>query len=93
MDIMNMDVNTLVVWLILGAVAGWLAGQVIKGKGIGLLGNIVIGILGSFVGGWLAPKLGIVGATTGGLSIPSILTAAGGAVVLLFIVSIFKKAT
>ncbi|MEM6830693.1 MAG: GlsB/YeaQ/YmgE family stress response membrane protein [Bacteroidota bacterium] len=88
-----MDLTSLVIWLLLGAVAGWIAGQIMKGRGFGTIGNIIVGILGSFLGGWLAPQLGIAGAQTGGLSVPSILTAVGGAVVLLFIVGLLKKAT
>jgi uncharacterized membrane protein YeaQ/YmgE (transglycosylase-associated protein family) len=76
------------VWFILlGAVAGWLAGQLTKGGGFGLIGNIVIGILGAVVGGWIAHALGIGG---GGL-LTELLIATGGAVVLLFVVSLIKK--
>lgn len=76
------------VWfLIMGAVAGWLAGLVMKGRGFGLLGNIVVGILGAIIGGWLA---GVLGLAASGL-LGSILVAAGGAVVLLFVVGLFKR--
>ena len=83
----------ILIWLALGAISGWLAGQIMKGRGFGLLGNIIVGILGALLGGWLAGQLGIAGAETGSLSIPSILTAVGGAVVLLFLSSLVKKAT
>ena len=86
-----MSLESIVIWLLLGAVAGWLAGNVMKGKGFGLVGNIVVGILGSFIGGWLGGQLGIGGAAVGGLSIASILTAFFGAIVLLFIISLVKK--
>ena len=77
-------------WFILiGALAGWLAGQIFKGRGLGLLGNIVVGILGGIIGGWLAGRLGI---SFGGGLLGSLLTATGGAIVLLFIVSLIKKA-
>ena len=76
------------VWFILlGAVAGWLAGQITKGGGFGLIGNIVVGILGAVIGGWLAGALGI---GSGGL-LGALLIATGGAVVLLFLVSLIKK--
>jgi uncharacterized membrane protein YeaQ/YmgE (transglycosylase-associated protein family) len=76
------------VWFILlGAVAGWLAGQITKGGGFGLIGNIIVGILGAVIGGWLAGALGIGG---GGL-LGALLIATGGAVVLLFLVSLIKK--
>ena len=86
-----MSLESIVIWLLLGAVAGWLAGNVMKGKGFGLVGNIVVGILGSFIGGWLGGQLGIGGAAVGGFSIASILTAFFGAIVLLFIISLVKK--
>lgn len=75
------------IFLAIGAVSGWLAGQLWKGSGFGLVGNIVAGIIGGFVGGWLAGKFGIGG---GGL-LWQIIIAAGGAWVLLFVVSLIKK--
>ncbi len=86
-----MAIESILIWIVLGAVAGWLAGQIWKGAGFGLMGNIVVGIIGSFLGGWLGGELGIAGTTTGGLSLASILTAAGGALVLLFIISLVKR--
>lgn len=76
------------IWfLLIGAVAGWLAGQLFKGSGFGLLGNIVVGILGGIAGGWLA---GLLGLHFAGI-IGQLLVAAGGAIVLLWIVSLVKK--
>jgi uncharacterized membrane protein YeaQ/YmgE (transglycosylase-associated protein family) len=86
-----MDLMSILIWLLLGAVAGWAAGQIMKGSGLGLVGNIVVGIVGSFLGGWLAGVLGIAGSATGGFSIASIITAIVGASVLLFIVGLVKK--
>ncbi len=77
----------LVYFLVLGAVAGWLAGQFMKGRGFGLLGNIVVGIVGAVIGGWLLGSFGLVGT---GL-IGRLTTATVGAVVLLFVVSLIKK--
>ncbi len=77
----------IIYFLIIGAISGWLAGQFWKGSGFGLAGNIVVGIIGGIVGGWLAGNLGIGG---GGL-LWQILVAAGGAWVLLFIISLIKK--
>lgn len=77
----------IVVFLLIGAVSGWLAGQIWKGGGFGLIGNIIVGVVGGFFGGWLAGKLGIGG---GGL-VYEILIAVGGAWLLLFIISFFKK--
>lgn len=75
--------------LIIGALAGWLGSMVYKGSGLGLIGNIIIGILGSFVGYWLLGRLGL---NLGTGWIGSILTGAIGALVILALVNIiFKK--
>ncbi len=76
--------------LVIGAIAGWLAGQIMKGGGFGLLWNIIIGIAGSFVGGWLLGKLG-VSIKLGSPTVSLILTSVIGAVVILFIAGLFKK--
>ena len=52
-------VESVIAWLIVGAIAGWIAGKVVRGGGFGLLGNIVVGIIGAVVAGWLLPQLGI----------------------------------
>jgi uncharacterized membrane protein YeaQ/YmgE (transglycosylase-associated protein family) len=82
-----MDITGLIIFLAIGAVAGWLAGKLMKGGGFGLLGNIVVGIVGAFIGGFLFSMIGI---TASGL-IGSIVTATAGAVLLLFIVDVIKK--
>ena len=83
-----MGIVSLVIFLAIGAVAGWLAGTLMKGGGFGLLKNMVIGILGSIIGGFV---FGLLGISWGGL-VGSIITATVGAVLLLFIVGKFKKA-
>jgi uncharacterized membrane protein YeaQ/YmgE (transglycosylase-associated protein family) len=55
-----MTVEGLVIWLIIGAIAGWLAGLIMKGYGFGLVGNIVVGIVGASIAGWLLPRIGFV---------------------------------
>ena len=55
-----MTIEGLIIWLIVGAIAGWLAGLIVKGYGFGLIGNIVVGIIGAVIAGWLLPRLGIV---------------------------------
>src|SRR5262249_6402054 len=83
-------INMEFLWfIIIGAIAGWLAGKIFNGSGFGLLGDIIIGILGGLVGGWIAGKFGI---RIGSGLLSSLLTATGGAVILLFIASLFKKA-
>jgi uncharacterized membrane protein YeaQ/YmgE (transglycosylase-associated protein family) len=79
---MTLDPGGLIAWLIVGLVAGWLAGQFMKGSGYGLVGDIVVGIVGAVVGGFLASLLGITG--TAGL-IGSIVIAFIGAVILIAI--------
>ena len=73
---------------IVGIIAGWLAGQIMKGRGFGLVGNLVVGVLGAILGGWLFGFLGLSAYGT----IGSILMATFGAVVLLFLVGVLKKA-
>lgn len=81
-----MDITDFI-FLAIGAVAGWLAGTLMKGKGFGLLVNIIIGIIGAVLGGFVFSFLGIA---IGGL-IGSIITATAGAALLLFIVGVIKK--
>lgn len=76
-------------FLLFGAVAGWLASTLMKGGGLGLLGNIVVGIIGAILGGWLSTVTGI---SAGGGLLGSLATAVVGAMVLLFGVRLIKKA-
>ena len=76
-------------FLVVGAIAGWLAGILVKGGGFGLLGDIVVGIIGAFVGGYLFRTFGV---SAGGGLIGSILVATVGAVVLLVVIRLFKRA-
>lgn len=84
-----MELDQAVVFLIIGGVAGWLAGLIFKKGGFGLIGNIIVGILGSFLGGWLFGVFGI--SIGGGEWIGPIVTATIGALVLLFAISLIKK--
>jgi uncharacterized membrane protein YeaQ/YmgE (transglycosylase-associated protein family) len=83
-----MAIESIIVWLIIGAVAGWIAGLIVKGYGFGLIGNIVVGIVGAFIAGWLLPRLGIV---IGGGVIAEIINAVIGAVILLLIIGFIKR--
>ncbi len=76
------------IWLAIGAVAGWLAGNIMKGGGFGLLWNILLGIVGAFVGGWL---FGVLGISIGSGFLSTLLTALVGALVVLFVAGLFKK--
>ena len=84
-----MDAYGILVWLIIGAVAGWLAGLLFKGGGFGLVGNIIVGIVGAFIGGWLSSLLGT---SLGSGLIASIVTATIGAVILLLVIRMIKRA-
>ena len=86
-----MAIEDLIIWLvIIGGVAGWLAGLLVKGYGFGLVGNIVVGIVGAVIAGWLLPYIGFV--LVGGI-LASILNAVIGAVILLLVIGLFKRAT
>ncbi len=84
-----MTIEALVIWLVIGAIAGWLAGLIMKGYGFGLIGNIVVGIVGAFVAGWLLPLVGFV--LVGGI-VAEIVNAVIGAVILLAVIGLVKKA-
>ena len=84
-----MDGQSIIVWLIVGAVAGWLAGMVVKGGGFGLIGDIIVGIVGALIAGWLLPQLGIV---IGSGIVGAIIDAFIGAVILLLILRLVKRA-
>jgi uncharacterized membrane protein YeaQ/YmgE (transglycosylase-associated protein family) len=75
-------------FLIIGIVAGWLAGQIMKGGGFGLLGDLVVGVIGALLGGWL---FGLLGVEAGGL-IGALVTATIGAIILLFLIRLIKRA-
>ncbi|HJZ32194.1 MAG TPA: GlsB/YeaQ/YmgE family stress response membrane protein [Hyphomicrobiaceae bacterium] len=79
--------QSVLAWIIIGAIAGWLAGRLVKGQGFGLIGNIVIGILGAGIAGILAPALGLYTTSTGG----NIVAATVGALVLLFLVNLVRR--
>jgi uncharacterized membrane protein YeaQ/YmgE (transglycosylase-associated protein family) len=83
-----MNAQQLVVFLLIGGVAGWLAGLIMKGGGFGILGNIIAGVIGALLGGWLFRLLGI---SVGGEWVGALVTATVGAVVLLFVVGLIKK--
>jgi uncharacterized membrane protein YeaQ/YmgE (transglycosylase-associated protein family) len=84
-----MSLTGLVIWLVVGGIVGWLAGLIVKGGGMGLIGNIVVGIVGAFLAGWLLPMLGI---SIGGGIVAAIIHALIGAVILLAVLGIIKRA-
>jgi len=87
---MGGPMETLLVTLVIGAVAGWLAGIIVQGTGFGLIGDILVGIAGAFVAGFLFPALGIGFTIVGGV-LGAIIVAALGAIVLLLVVGLIRK--
>ena len=83
-----MTLEALIIWLIVGALAGWIAGLIVKGYGFGLIGNIVVGIIGAVIAGWLLPKLGIV---IGSGFVAALINAIIGAVILLVIIGLIRR--
>lgn len=84
-----MEFNSLIAMLVIGALAGWLSGRIMAGRGFGVFGNIIVGILGAFLAGLIFPALGFA---VGGGFIASVFHATIGAVILLFVIGLIKKA-
>jgi uncharacterized membrane protein YeaQ/YmgE (transglycosylase-associated protein family) len=84
-----MTLEALIVFLLIGAVAGWLAGLIVKGFGFGIIGNIVVGIVGAFIAGYLFPALNL---NLGAGIVGAIIHATIGAVLLLLVVRVLKRA-
>lgn len=80
--------QSVIAWIVIGAIAGWLAGLLVKGYGFGLIGNIVIGILGAGIAGILAPTLGLYTQSTGG----NIIAATVGALIVLCLIGLVRRA-
>jgi uncharacterized membrane protein YeaQ/YmgE (transglycosylase-associated protein family) len=85
-----MDAHGLIAWILIGIVAGWLAGVLVKGGGFGLIGDVVVGIIGAFIGGWLAGVLKFH-INIGPSWVSSIITATIGAVLLLMVLRLFRR--
>ena len=84
---MNMSGESLLVILFVGLVAGWLAGQIVQGTGFGIVGDLLIGIAGAFIGSWLLPQLGI---HLGAGIVSAIINATIGAILLLVVVRLVR---
>jgi uncharacterized membrane protein YeaQ/YmgE (transglycosylase-associated protein family) len=84
-----MTLESLLIFLLIGAIAGWLAGVIVKGFGFGLVGNIVVGIVGAFIAGLLFPAIGL---GFGGGILAAIVHATLGAVILLILIRVLKRA-
>ncbi|MBV9493769.1 MAG: GlsB/YeaQ/YmgE family stress response membrane protein [Acidobacteria bacterium] len=84
-----MTLTSLIWFLLIGLIAGWLAGRVMRGGGYGVVGDMIIGIIGSLLGGWL---FGLLGIGAGGGLIGALITAFVGAVVLIFLLRLIRRA-
>jgi uncharacterized membrane protein YeaQ/YmgE (transglycosylase-associated protein family) len=84
-----MGIESLIIFLIIGAIAGWLAGLIVSGFGFGLIGNIIVGIVGALIAGWLFPRIGF---GMGGGILASIIHATIGAIILLLVIKLVKRA-
>jgi len=83
-----MGIESIIIFLIVGAIAGWLAGLVVKGRGYGLIGDIIIGVIGALIASWLLPRLGI---HLGAGIVGQIIEAFIGAVILLIILRLIRR--
>ena len=83
-----LEPQSLIAWIVIGAIAGWLAGLLVKGYGFGLIGNVVVGIVGAAIAGFLASYLHLYTASTVG----NIVAATIGALILLFLVGLVRRA-
>jgi uncharacterized membrane protein YeaQ/YmgE (transglycosylase-associated protein family) len=88
MTITGMSLDSIITLLIVGAIAGWGAGRIVKGFGYGLIGNIIVGVVGAFIAGWLLPRIGV---HIGSGLIGQIISAFIGSVILLFILGLFRR--
>jgi len=84
-----MSIESLLIIVVVGVVAGWLAGQLVKGSGFGLIGDLIVGVIGAFIGGWLLPRLGI---SIGAGIVGGIISATIGAVILLVVLRLVRRA-
>ena len=85
---MQLSTESILIILVVGLIAGWLAGQIVRGTGLGLVGDLVVGVVGALIGSWLLPQLGII---LGAGIVASIINATIGAVILLLIIRLVRR--
>ena len=78
----------LIIWLLIGGLAGWIAGLIVQGSGFGLIGDIVIGIVGALIAGWLLPRAGF---HIGTGFVPAVINGVIGAVILLVVIGLIRR--
>ncbi len=86
-----MEPTGILIFLLVGLIAGWLAGKLVRGGGFGVIGDIIVGVIGAFIGGWLLPRLGLGPIIAGQPIINNIIVATIGAVILLLILRLIKR--
>lgn len=84
-----MGIESIIILIVIGAIAGWLAGQIVSGYGFGLIGNIAVGIVGAFIAGLILPRIGLA---FGGGWLAAIIHSTIGAVILLALLKLVKRA-
>jgi uncharacterized membrane protein YeaQ/YmgE (transglycosylase-associated protein family) len=84
---MVLEPMSIIGWILIGAIAGWLAGRIVEGYGFGFVGNLVVGIIGALIGGFILPRLGIIPASTLG----NLIAATIGAIMLLVLLGLMKR--
>ena len=85
---MQMSTESIVIIVLVGIVAGWLAGKVVRGTGFGLVGDLLVGIAGAFIASWLFPRLGL---SLGSGLVAAIISSAIGAIILLVVVRLIRR--
>jgi uncharacterized membrane protein YeaQ/YmgE (transglycosylase-associated protein family) len=85
-----MDAQSVIIWLVIGVIAGWLAGTVVRGSGFGLVGDMIVGIIGAVIAGWLLPRLGI-GRLVAQPFLNDVIFAAIGAIILLIVLRLIRR--
>lgn len=87
-----MTLESLLIWIVVGVVAGYLAGVLVKGYGLGLVGNLVVGVIGAILASWLLPAIGVSFSVVNPI-VTSIVYATIGAVVLLLLVGLVRRSS
>ncbi|MGZ3409612.1 MAG: GlsB/YeaQ/YmgE family stress response membrane protein [Xanthobacteraceae bacterium] len=85
-----MEPQSVVIWLVIGLIAGWLAGKIVHGSGFGIVGDIVVGIIGAVIAGWLLPRIGVTG-IVGQPFINAVIFSSIGAITLLVLLRLLKR--
>jgi uncharacterized membrane protein YeaQ/YmgE (transglycosylase-associated protein family) len=85
-----MSLEFIVIWILIGILAGWIAGKVVTGSGFGLVGDMIVGIIGAVIAGWLLPRLGIT-AIVRQPFVDNVIFAAIGAIILLVVLRLIRR--